>query len=177
MFNLPNILSLLRIPLACLFFQENPEYRAIAIILAMLTDFLDGFLARKYQQTSKLGTLLDPLTDKLFVFIALAVYLHEDRLMIWQAAAFLCRDLSVSLFSLYLAFKGELGQYRYGSIWCGKIATAIQFPLLVCIALNMNILHFYYYALIFFGLMAFIELFTEGRAQRLDRNSKHTSSN
>ncbi len=108
MLTLPNLLSLLRVPLACLFFQDNPFYRAIAIILAMVTDAMDGYLARKYKQTSALGTLLDPITDKLFVFVALFIFLQEDRLSIWQAAAFMCRDLSVLIFSIYLVIRGEL---------------------------------------------------------------------
>lgn len=166
MFTLPNLLSLLRIPLVSLLFQENPAIRALAIILAMITDALDGYLARKYQQTSKLGTFLDPLTDKLFVFVALGVFLQEGRLNWWQAGAFLCRDLSVLLFSIYLAFIGELGRYRCGAIWCGKIATAIQLPILFGLTLNMPIPPVLYQALVFFGALAFGELCLEGRRQR-----------
>ena len=166
MLTLPNILSLFRIPLACLFFQDNPWYRAVAIIIAMLTDLLDGFLARKYKQTSTLGTILDPFTDKLFVFVALMIYLQENRLEIWQAVAFLSRDFSVLCFSIYLGIRGELGKYRCGAIWCGKIATAIQFPTLVALALDFKVPVWPYIAMIFFGLLAFGELYLEGRRQR-----------
>ena len=139
MLTLPNLLSLLRIPLAGLLLHGNPTFRAVAIVLAMITDALDGYLARKYQQTSKLGTFLDPLTDKLFVFVALGVFLQEGRLNWWQAGAFLCRDLSVFTFSLYLFIVGELGKYRCGAIWSGKIATAIQLPILFGLAVEMSI--------------------------------------
>ncbi len=166
MLTLPNFLSFLRIPLAGLFFQSDPYYRAIAIILAMITDGMDGYLARKYKQTSKIGTLLDPFTDKLFVITALVVFLQEDRLTLWQAAAFMCRDLSVLIFSIYLVFKGELSRYRYGAIWSGKISTAIQLPMLFLLTFNTSIPQVFYWALIFFGMLAFVELYFKGLKQR-----------
>lgn len=166
MLTLPNFLSFLRIPLALLLLQGNPMIRAAAIILAMVTDVLDGFLARKYRQTSRLGTLLDPVTDKLFVFVALVVFFQEGRLVWWQVLAFLCRDCSVLLFTLYLALRGELGKYRYGAIWCGKMATALQFLLLVGLALNISVPSYLFILLAFFGFCSFLELYLEGRRQR-----------
>ena len=57
---IPNLISLLRIPLAILFLKGGVLVRAVAIILAMLSDGLDGYYARRYSQCSKIGTLLDP---------------------------------------------------------------------------------------------------------------------
>ncbi len=71
-----NIISLLRGPLAFLFIIDNSLCRGIAIILAMLTDSLDGYLARRYQTTTRLGAILDPAMDKFFVcFITTIFYM------------------------------------------------------------------------------------------------------
>ena len=63
-----NTLSLLRAPLALLFLVEKPYLRLIAILLAMLTDSFDGYLARRSSSVTQLGTILDPAMDKFFVF-------------------------------------------------------------------------------------------------------------
>src|ERR1700722_11169840 len=57
MISIPNFLSLMRFPLALVFLQENRLYRIIAIILALITDGLDGFIARRYKTANRLGTL------------------------------------------------------------------------------------------------------------------------
>jgi phosphatidylglycerophosphate synthase len=169
MWTVPNLLSFLRLPLAAVFLQEDPLYRAIAIALAMATDFLDGFYARRYQQTSKLGTLLDPITDKLFVYVALSVLFVEDRLGVWEGLAFLCRDFSVFLFSFYLLLTGRLTTYRPGSIWSGKIATALQFPMLIALALGWSVAGYYYVLLMISGGLALPELLMEARRQEQAR--------
>jgi CDP-diacylglycerol---glycerol-3-phosphate 3-phosphatidyltransferase len=159
MFTLPNILSLLRIPLALLFLQENPSYRALGIILAMLSDGLDGYLARKFKQISTLGTWLDPITDKLFVLIALGVMLQEQRLVPWQAAALMGRDFSVMGFACYLALRGRLTEYRVCAIWWGKVTTALQFIVLLTLVFYDSIPSYCYYPFIGFALLAFRELY------------------
>ena len=63
-----NFLSILRGPLALFFIIDNAFYRCLAIVLAMATDSLDGYLARRFQMTSQIGAFLDPLMDKFFVF-------------------------------------------------------------------------------------------------------------
>ncbi len=56
--NPPNSLSLLRAPLAFLFLSENPTLRNISVLVALISDCVDGYLARKYKYTSKLGAIL-----------------------------------------------------------------------------------------------------------------------
>ncbi|HSX12771.1 MAG TPA: CDP-alcohol phosphatidyltransferase family protein, partial [Rhabdochlamydiaceae bacterium] len=79
MFSLSNSLSLLRAPLALLFLYKSAPIRIAAIILAMFTDFIDGFLARKRRSATQFGAILDPTMDKLFVFIALSVLFQEGQ--------------------------------------------------------------------------------------------------
>src|SRR5581483_12415887 len=98
MLNLSNSLSLLRAPLAFLFLLENTTLRLVAIVLAMLTDSIDGYLARRYQGTTRFGAILDPAMDKFFVLFALVVFVLEKKLLLWQAGAMLSRDFALCLF-------------------------------------------------------------------------------
>lgn len=159
MITFPNFLSLLRIPLALLFFQDNAVYRGVAVILAMLTDCFDGYLARKFQQISRVGTWLDPLTDKLFVLVALGVLLQEQRLQLWQAAAFIGRDFAVLVFGIYLTISQRITDYQVRAIWWGKITTALQFFILLFLIFYGPIPSYYYALFIACGLLALRELF------------------
>ncbi len=113
-FNLPNLLTygrLLAVPVvvACLFWSDEFIMRWIALgifILAAITDFLDGYLARALAQQSSLGRMLDPIADKLLVAAALLV-LTADRTIsgfsLWAAIIILCREILVSGLREYLA--------------------------------------------------------------------------
>lgn len=155
----PNLLSLLRMPLALLFFQANPFYRVLAIVLAMATDVLDGYLARKYRQTSTIGAWLDPITDKLFVLTALVVLYQEERLLLWQAVALMGRDFAVVGFGTYLAIRGHLSEYRVKAILWGKITTALQFIVLMTLVFYGALPFYCYLPFIAFSLLAFRELY------------------
>lgn len=159
MFTLPNFITLLRFPLALAFLQENALYRAIAIILAMVSDGLDGYIARRYGKISRFGTLIDPLADKLFVLFVLAILLGEKRLLPWEAATMLCRDFSLLLFGIYLLCKGKLSQYECRAILCGKLMTALQFTVLLGLIFHIHFPPFIYILFIVIGFSALIELY------------------
>ena len=97
-----NFLSLVRGPLAFLFILDSPFYRSLAIGLAMLTDSIDGYIARKSGTTSQLGAFLDPLMDKLFVFGVACILVYEGQIALWEAYALVTRDFAVLFFALYL---------------------------------------------------------------------------
>lgn len=158
MLTLPNFVSLLRIPLAFAFFQENVLIRALAVLLALLTDGLDGYLARRLKQTSRIGTFLDPLTDRLFVVIAVAILFTEHHVQVWKIAAMFSRDIAIFVFCAYLIAKGKMGEYYLRAIWCGKITTVLQLIVLLLILFNFIVPTFVYYALIGLGIFAFVEL-------------------
>jgi len=159
MFTLPNLITLLRFPLALAFLQDNAFYRAMAIVLAMLSDGLDGYVARRYGKISRLGTLIDPIADKLFVLFALGILLSEKRLLPWEAMTMLCRDFSVLIFGTYLAIKGTWSQYQVRAIWCGKIMTALQFTVLFGLVLHVHFPSYVYFLFIIIGLSALVELY------------------
>lgn len=158
-FTIPNLLSITRIPLAFIFLNENLTLRLFALTIAMLTDFLDGYLARRNQWHSRLGTLLDPLTDKFFVFMVLFTLIGEHRLSLWEAGAMLCRDLSVIVFGVYLALRGYLARYQFRAIWCGKVTTTLQFMVLLALTLGYEVPSILYGSFIFLGILALAELY------------------
>src|SRR5436190_5757734 len=121
-FNLPNMLTYARIiavPLVVLcFFLEGhlkssdfARWSALIIfLLASITDYLDGYLARAWQQTSNIGKMLDPIADKLLVATCLLLLAADtDRhagiagWSLWAAIIILCREILVSGLREYLA--------------------------------------------------------------------------
>jgi len=170
MFTLPNFISLVRIPLALAFLQDDTALRAAALVLAMITDCLDGFLARRYQSTSRFGTFLDPLADKIFVISVLIVMVGELKLQSWEAVTMLCRDFAVIIFGFYLVWKGTLAEYQFRSIWFGKITTALQLVVLLGLTLGITFPSILYISFIILGLMALGELYIERKRLRVEEN-------
>lgn len=162
---LPNLLSFIRIPLAFLFLQNNPSWRIFAITTAMLTDGLDGYLARNHRMGSKLGILLDPLADKFFVIFAAIIFIKEGQLQPWQTTTLLCRDLSVLIFGFYLLLSGKLMNYQYRSIWCGKVTTVLQFFVLMALSLQVQIPDPLYITFILLGILSLVELAVPKKAR------------
>jgi cardiolipin synthase (CMP-forming) len=106
MLTIPNILTFIRIlliPVVVLsFYIDTVFWRWLAVFAfasACFTDYLDGYLARILKQTSKLGTFLDPLADKLLVattLLYMAGYDKISRLSLIPAAIILCREIMIS---------------------------------------------------------------------------------
>ncbi len=168
MLNLSNVLSLSRAAFALAFLQENPLIRLTAIALAMISDFLDGYLARRQRTTSQFGAILDPIMDKFFVFFAGGVFYLEGKLSTWELGTLLSRDISLCLFGLYLGVvKGWKG-YECKAIWWGKITTVAQFALLTGLTINFVFPRFVYFIFVLMAAFAFIELFLSYRRSYLN---------
>ncbi len=112
--NIPNILTLgrmLAVPfvVGCLFWPETFFMRWLALgifIVAGITDFLDGYLARAWSQQSALGRMLDPIADKLLVSAVLMMLVANHTIVslsIWAAIVILCREILVSGLREFLA--------------------------------------------------------------------------
>jgi CDP-diacylglycerol--glycerol-3-phosphate 3-phosphatidyltransferase len=158
MLNPPNSISFLRAPLALLFIIESTALRAIVIILAMLSDCIDGYLARRYHFTSRFGAVLDPLMDKFFVYVVLAVLLFENQVLPWQVAMMLSRDFFLLLFLSYLGITGTWKTLEVKAIRWGKVATAAQFCVLIAIVLKISFPPQLFFFFVLFGCLAFVEL-------------------
>ena len=139
--NLPNILTLFRIGLIPVFvlvfylpFDWSNVAACIIFVVAAVTDWLDGFLARKLQQISKLGAFLDPVADKLMVAVVLVLLVerHPGMLLTLPAAVIIGREIAVSALREWMAELGARSRVAvsvYGKI--KTIAQMIALPLLV----------------------------------------------
>lgn len=133
MYTLPNILTLFRIasiPIFVLAFywpSEHAKFVSTAIFaVASITDLLDGYLARKLNQSSPFGAFLDPVADKLMVAVAL-VLAAVDLNSIWvtlPAVVIIGREIVISALREWMAEMGERGVVAVGQI--GKIKTTAQ---------------------------------------------------
>jgi cardiolipin synthase len=122
---IPNALSGLRLLGVPVFFwlivvPENDGLALVVLIVSSFTDWLDGFLARKLNQFSRLGELLDPLADRLYVVAALAALFIRDLLPIWVVILLVLRDVLMSLLLVYLKRLGFTGVPVH---FVGKAAT------------------------------------------------------
>lgn len=159
MLTIPNLLSFLRFPLAFLFLYDNPFTRAITICLAAATDFLDGYIARNYQTSSRIGTVLDPIADKFFVMTALFALFNSGQITTWEISMVLCRDFSVILFGIYLVLSKNFGKYHFRSIWSGKLSTTCQLVLLILLTFQIPIPLEVYSIFVILGISALVELY------------------
>lgn len=134
-FNVPNFLSFLRIalvPVFLWFLLEEMFVSAITVLaVAGLTDFLDGYLARKLNQTTKLGKLLDPVADRLYIFATLLALSATGYVPWWLAGLVILRDL---LMLISLPVLASVGHRTLPVHYLGKASTfalLYAFPLLL----------------------------------------------
>ena len=129
----PTMLTLLRIvliPVLVLVFYLPWKWTnfaaAFVFILASVTDWLDGWIARAYNQSSAFGAFLDPVADKLMVAVALLLIVqkHPTPWMALWAAAIIGREIAVSALREWMAELGQRAKVKVASI--GKIKTIVQ---------------------------------------------------
>jgi len=136
-YNIPNLLTLLRIALipvfVVVFYLPNPwVHAATAAIfgLAAVTDWLDGYLARRLGQMSAFGAFLDPVADKLMVAVALVLLVDANptdlhgAVIAMPAAVIIGREIAISALREWMAELGERAQVAVSVI--GKIKTTAQ---------------------------------------------------
>lgn len=133
--NIPNLLSALRLLLAGLFPFAREHYWIWLIIGGGGSDFLDGWIARRWGVTSWRGRVLDAVADKLFVLSVLLTFVLKDKIALWVVPAVIARDLMVVVIAVYTQYLRAWDSFRQiKSRWSGKIATAGQFLLLIAVA-------------------------------------------
>lgn len=95
-FTVPNFLTLLRIlavPVFIIFFKKNISIAAVIFFFAIITDVIDGIVARLARSRSVLGTMLDPLADKLLIDTAFILFAFTDMIPDWIAIVIISRDI------------------------------------------------------------------------------------
>ncbi|WP_246846467.1 CDP-alcohol phosphatidyltransferase family protein [Humibacter ginsenosidimutans] len=131
----PNLLSFFRLALVPVFLwfviAAWDAWALVVLIIASVTDFFDGYLARRLGQVSRLGQLLDPAADRLYIFAALIGLAWRDLLPWWLVIVIIARDVMLLVLGVVLA------NHRHGPLpvhHLGKIAT---FALLVALPVLM----------------------------------------
>ena len=140
--NLPNKLTLFRVVLMPFFvffllapyFEGYGNYIAVAIfIVASITDFLDGKIARKYNLVTNFGKFMDPLADKLLVCSALICLIQLELIPAWVVIIIIAREFIISGFRLVASDNGVVIAASY---W-GKFKTAFQMLTVIVLILNI----------------------------------------
>jgi len=146
MFNLPNILSLLRIALipvliGCYFlpYETAALWATIVFSIASLTDWLDGYLARKWNQTSPFGAFIDPVADKLIVSIALILVLFKtpEWYVLIPVVIIIGREITVSALREWMAEVGQRNAVKVSYV--GKLKTAFQMLSIGCLIFHNSL--------------------------------------
>jgi CDP-diacylglycerol--glycerol-3-phosphate 3-phosphatidyltransferase len=136
---LANVITILRILLVPIFLvvllteMQGKEIIATAVfVIAAVSDNLDGYFARKYNQVTKLGKFLDPLADKLLIAAALLALVHLELVETWVAAVIILREIFITGFRFYFLAKGTVFSASYSA----KIKTSLQYvaivPIILC---------------------------------------------
>jgi CDP-diacylglycerol--glycerol-3-phosphate 3-phosphatidyltransferase len=140
--NVPNIITMVRLVLAIAVFVLIPlhEYLAaiIVFVLAASTDWMDGYWARKYGQVTKLGRVLDPFVDKIIIcgtFIFLAAE-PKSGITAWMATVVMGREMLVT--ALRSVIEGSGGDFS--AKWAGKVKMVVQ-----CVAVVASLVALRYY--------------------------------
>lgn len=128
--NFPNFLTLVRILLVPFFiyflFREEQIYRYIAFgifLTASITDFIDGYLARKWNQVTEFGKFLDPLADKVLVIGSFVTFiLLNEQVEIWMVFLIVLRDMLIT----FLRYLGIMQGKTVKTTQMGKLKTVFQ---------------------------------------------------
>lgn len=134
---LPSVISLTRLAMAAAFAMvTTPATRVWLILAASLTDFLDGYLARRANLTTKWGALIDPVADRMFVFTAVCVFLFEGLISTSQYFILISRDFMTAVGFLVARAVSWLRPITFRARLSGKVATALQLLALLAILMQ-----------------------------------------
>jgi cardiolipin synthase len=132
---LPNLLSLLRLALVPVFLYliitDQPIVAFLVLVVASITDWLDGYLARRLNQVTRIGALLDPAADRLYIFATLVGLAVTGSIPAWLPVVVIARDVVLAFTIPVLASRnyGPLPVHFFGK--AGTFALLYAFPLLL----------------------------------------------
>ncbi len=163
-FTIPNILSYIRIllivPFVILFLKENYIWAAVCILISGLTDCVDGFLARKLNQITQLGKMLDPIADKL-TLLAVGVCLSVAEPMIIPVIIILAIKDLLMLVGASIMLRKKL--MPFAAEWYGKLGTIcfyVSVAAIVVFDLILKVENFSIVSLILLSLTAVIMIYS-----------------
>lgn len=145
---IPNILTIFRfciIPFASYNIYISNFYTALFLIfIAVITDGMDGFIARKFNQTSHFGKIIDPIADKLLVIVGIVtVYINKDiNISTTLVLGIILREIYILIGALYLLLNSK--SFRISPTIIGKFTAFCEFIYLIVIILNQVTLNLNY---------------------------------
>lgn len=132
---LPNVLSMLRLVGVPVFLwaivTERDALALVVLMLSGITDYADGKIARKFNMESRLGQLLDPIADRLYILTTLVGLTWRDIIPVWLVVVLVAREVAMTIMLLVLRRRGQIGLPVH---FVGKAATfnlLYAFPLLL----------------------------------------------
>lgn len=112
-------------------FPTNTIIALVLFCVASFTDFLDGYVARKYNQVTDFGKFVDPLADKLLVTSALVLFVEQGAMAGWMVCVIIARELIITSLRVVAANKGRV----LAATWTGKVKTCVQIGGIIAIYL------------------------------------------
>ena len=142
----PNLISLVRLACAPLFLWllfGADKFWAATILLGVLgaSDWVDGWVARRYHQGSELGKVLDPTADRVLLLTAAIALIIDDRIPQWYGILMLAREVVIAVLTLALA---AAGARRIDVLWVGKagtFCTMFSFPAFLAASITHGTAH------------------------------------
>lgn len=138
--DIPNLISTLRIalvvPVVWALVTEQFELALLLFAVAGISDGLDGFLAKHFQWESRLGSILDPIADKLLLVASFATLAWLGLLPLWLLWLVLARDILI--ISGGLAYHYYFGQFDLTPLWSSKINTTLQIMLVLLVMVQQQ---------------------------------------
>lgn len=131
---LPNILSSSRVLLAVAFvLADGVDERLTVVALAAVTDFLDGWIARRAKVTSKWGALIDPIADRVFALVAVSAFLFRGELSTIGYFVMISRDIMTAVGFLVARAVPWLKPVEFRARFSGKLVTVLQLATFVAL--------------------------------------------
>ena len=156
--HVPNVLSLFRLVLALSLPFSPDRYWWVIIVGGGGSDFLDGWIARRWKLESWQGGLLDAVADKIFILSALLTFAAAGIFSAWWIPAIVVRDLTVAFIAAYAAYSSEWASFKQmDARLSGKVATGGQFLLLLFASLGFASIRYLLLLSILLSLVAAVD--------------------
>jgi cardiolipin synthase (CMP-forming) len=135
--SLPNLISISRLALAAAFIVfHRSETRILLVMAALATDYLDGWIARQFGPMTRVGALLDPFADRVFVLVGVSVLLFEGTIGTWEYFVMISRDLMTAIGFLVARAMPSLRAVAFQARLSGKLVTVLQLASFIAILID-----------------------------------------
>jgi len=135
--SLPNLLSISRLVLAAGFVAfAGTDTRIVLVMLALATDYFDGWIARQFGPVTRTGALLDPFADRVFVLVGVSVFLVQERITVLEYFIMISRDIMTAIGFLVARVMPSLRAVAFQARFPGKLVTVLQLATFVGILIR-----------------------------------------